>query len=297
MRTPTSLAALVLLSIAAAWPCSAQDLDIFELSDFVDPRLRGLEMDTELEMTEQGADYQFFRAIVGGVTNYTARTKPTGNDIGFVHLAGSYYSGLRQYNLKLTTLEVYNKDDRPRFRVAAQVAHYSFSMLEDEEEGAQEQYADRYLYGLSLEESEKCDDAGLCKRRLDSELGVMADSSLLPGNDTELIALIFALRDTAAEGFVIRGTIAMRLLDIEGKGRRARYSMAIEHSIERSRNSIHLGTTRLGIGWSWRVVNGMTLNAAWQPTYSPSDRGTRIRHEFGLFLDSTIYSRLVVRNR
>lgn len=295
-------------------PCAAQELDIFELNDFVDPRLRGVEME-DLKVTSPGTNYQFFRAIFGGIANYTTRTKPTHADVGFVHLAGSLYSGMNQFNVRVTTLQEQGTGSRPLVRITGQFARYSFSSLEDSRDhNKKEIIADRYLLTSSVEERDICESTPVnvkpsqtprqptehvtfgggagttCKRHIDSELAVQADSALGPIGSSDLMMYSLGLRNTFEDGFVYRGTIGMRLLQL-GSTQNG-FRVAWDHSLENGRGSFHIGATRLAFGYSHRIMKGVTLHGVWQPSYVPRQPGRRVNHEFGVFLDTKLFARI-----
>jgi hypothetical protein len=308
-----SLAALFFFVTCAALPCVAQELDIFELTDFVDPRLRGAEVE-DLKVTEPGANYRFVRAIAGGVANYTTRTTPTRGDVSFLHLAGSFYSGMNQLNLRLTATQ--NGDfNRPLMRVTTQYARYSFSEFKDENAKKTEVITDRYLFSGVAEEREVCgtiqrpptntlpirsarpqrDSTNVsyreCKRHIDTELAVQSDSSIFPGADTDFVGFLFGVRDTVEEGVVYRGTLAMRFLQRDFK--RSRFSFSLDHSLENGRGSFHFGATRASLGYSLSLMKRTWLHAVWQPSYVPREPGRRVNNEFGVFVDTTVLARVV----
>jgi hypothetical protein len=308
MRARFVVLAILITSITVT--CAAQELDLFELTDFVDPRLRGVETD-ELKVKSLGSGYQFIRAVSGYIANYTSRTDPTGSDIGFVHVAGNLYSGVNQYNVKFTAMDSQNSpsaSSRPRFRLTGQMARYSFSYLEDPEtKSKDDEIADRYLITFSAEERDVCGTvaslptdenlprpgATVCKRHLDSELGIQADSSIFPGADTDFVAFTFGVRNTAEDGFIYRGTIGFRFLQKDfSKGR---VSVSMDHSLERGNGSLHLGATRLGLGYSLSLGKRLSLNAVYQPSYVPKEPGSRINHEMALFIDTRLYARIIPR--
>jgi hypothetical protein len=97
------LAALLFLTVFAA-VAHAQEFDIFDSSDFLDPRIRGVEFvpDENGIMFKDTNRFILTRISFGGVSDYYWRTAPTGEDVLVTHLATSYYRGRHQINLKLT---------------------------------------------------------------------------------------------------------------------------------------------------------------------------------------------------
>lgn len=300
---------LLALFVAVVLPCAAQELDVFELSDFVDPRLRGVETE-DLKVKTFGADYRFLRAVTGYIANYTTRTDPTGQDVAFVHLAANVYSGVNQYNLKVTALEPSNSQSassRPLFRVTGQMARYSFSHLQNATTKENDEIADRYLVTVSVEERDACRTVGpsstnenfpqptsiVCDRHVDSEIGLQADSSIRPGGDTDFVGFTLGVRNTAEKGLVYRGTIGMRFIEHEIS--QMRLSIAMDHSLERGNGSLHVGATRLGIGYSIPLGKRLSLNAVYQPSYVPSEPGRSFNHEMAVFIDTTVLAQLLPR--
>lgn len=289
-------------------PCLAQELDIFELTDFVDPRLRGCETE-DLKVTNFGTNYQFVRAIFGGVTNYTTRTQVTNSDMGFVHLAGSFYAGMNQINLRVTTIQERNAGTRPLIRVTGQFARYSFSYLDDPETGKRDEIADRYLVTASAEEREICSSsptiatpgrashenvtfsAGTtCGRHVDSEVAIQSNSSITPRADSDFVAFTLGVHRTFEDGMVFRGTIGYRFFQHDFH--RNRFSVGFDHSLENGAGSWHIGATRLAIGYSHLIMKGVSIHGVWQPSYVPREPGHHVNQEFGIFFDTTLFARV-----
>ena len=123
----TALAVAVLLYAIAA---CAQELDVFDVNDFVDPRNLGA------TLTPNGAlACPCHRALVatmigGGVHDYVDVLRPTSADVLFAHVAASYYAGLWQVNLKTTGFEKTTAlSDRitgevPNRKYSLQLGHY-----------------------------------------------------------------------------------------------------------------------------------------------------------------------------
>ncbi len=298
--------AVLALAIASiALPCAAQELDVFELTDFVDPRLRGAEVE-ELKVISPGAGYQYIRAVSGYIANYTSRTDPTGGGVGFLHVAGNLYSGVNQFNVKLTALEPHDLRETGRralFRVTGQMARYSFSYLEDPKTKAKEEIADRFLLTLSAEERDICQPDSsssvegnlprpvVCKRHFDSELGIQSDSSIFPGKDSDFVGFTFGVRNTGEAGLIFRGTIGFRFLQQEVSV--GRMSVTMDHSLEHGYGSLHLGATRLGLGYSIPLGKRFSLNAVYQPSYVPREPGSRVNHEMAFFIDTRLLARIL----
>jgi hypothetical protein len=82
MRAARSL--LLLLSVSAAGALQAQQLDLFDPDDFVEPRLT------------RGRIVFMSRLVTGVSRGYLDQYRPLGQDLGFLHIANSlYWSGLQ----------------------------------------------------------------------------------------------------------------------------------------------------------------------------------------------------------
>src|SRR6476646_9304387 len=96
----TLFQAIALLYAAAA---AAQEFDIYDPNDFIDPRVRGVVFDTQRNgVVESGMDFTLMHIYAGSIYDYQWRTASTGADLKFLHLATTYYHGDKQFNLKLT---------------------------------------------------------------------------------------------------------------------------------------------------------------------------------------------------
>ena len=174
---------VVLLVTLLSAAVGAQELDIFEVSDFVDPRLRGAKFNDEgTAATEPGADYFIIRAVAGGAANYSWRTVPSDANVAFFHVSSSYYRGLNQLNLKLTRVQSASDSSLPHWRATAQLAHY---VLARNTRSAVSDVAGRYLVTTSIEENRLCRGIGRavnterCSRHFDTEIGLQVDSRFI----------------------------------------------------------------------------------------------------------------------
>jgi hypothetical protein len=111
----TSFALLLLLASALCASMQAQELDIYDIDDFVDPRQLGAVVGPYGRLTCPCDRFLVSRLMGGGVANYIDVFRPTAADATFIHLATSYYRGPWQANWKLTRLsrEDFLSDERP----------------------------------------------------------------------------------------------------------------------------------------------------------------------------------------
>jgi hypothetical protein len=103
MRVRLSLA--ILFVIAASANVHAQELDVYDVNDFVDPRALGAVTGPHGRLTCPCDSFLVSRLIAGGVSDYMDVFRPTDSDASFLHLATSYYRGPWQLNWKWTQLQ------------------------------------------------------------------------------------------------------------------------------------------------------------------------------------------------
>ena len=103
--------AFVLVLICAAFsgiPMLAQELDLYDINDFVDPRELGARAESRGRLLCPCDSFLVSRVVTGGATSYLDVFRPTNSDATFLHLATSYYRGAWQANWKHTQL---NRED------------------------------------------------------------------------------------------------------------------------------------------------------------------------------------------
>jgi hypothetical protein len=94
------LVALLLL----ARQSGAQELDIFDINDFVDPRALGANLDEKGQLACPCRRFLASRLLVGRVEHYADNSNPTRANVIFERIATSYYAGLWQFNLKVSRI-------------------------------------------------------------------------------------------------------------------------------------------------------------------------------------------------
>lgn len=296
---------LIFLFVATmAASAAAQELDVFEITDFMDPRLRGTVFDADgVHAKEQGADFRIIRFDAGGVHNYDWRTEPTDENVHFMHVVGSYYSGLRQVNVKFTTLQTSDRSTLPEFRLEGQVARYELATVLTAEHLIQK-IAGRWAFSTAIERTRLCIDSGevgnqtpsgiahrTCSLHYGGEATAQLDDEFpLPNGRTNAGSLILTVRSTAAEGHVLRATYVSRLADKAYD--RLRVGVAFDFSGERARAATHWGAVRLGLSGAVDLFAGVALNAVWTPTYNITERGRRVHNEVALFVDRKLYAKV-----
>lgn len=107
------------LTLLAAIPLCAQELDVLELDDFLNPR-------ELLSKDAPRGSYQFLasRVYVGAAERENFRGEFYKSRVHFGRLATAYYAGRWQLSAKLTDYDTRTHRDPPYFRSRAQVARY-----------------------------------------------------------------------------------------------------------------------------------------------------------------------------
>lgn len=109
----------VVFALLVAAPVGAQELDVLELDDYLDPR--------ELQSpTAKGGGYRFLasRVYVGAIERSNFRGDFFKSRVHFGRLATTYYAGRWQFSAKLTDYDTRTHREPPYFRSRAQVARY-----------------------------------------------------------------------------------------------------------------------------------------------------------------------------
>jgi hypothetical protein len=119
MKNRFALALVIAASLCAG--AQAQELDIYDLNDFVDPRMLGAVAAPHGQLNCPCDPFLVSRLMAGGVANYVDVLRVTDSGASFVHLATSYYRGPWQVNWKSTQLnrEDFGSEPTPRFSSSA----------------------------------------------------------------------------------------------------------------------------------------------------------------------------------
>ena len=111
--------------VVAAFLCAglqAQELDIYDLNDFVDPRLLGAVAAPRGQLKCPCDSLLVSRFIAGAAANYVDVFRVTDRGASFVHLATSYYRGPWQANWKVTQLNREDYGSAPTARFSSSAA-------------------------------------------------------------------------------------------------------------------------------------------------------------------------------
>ena len=149
----------LLLFLFAGAAAQAQELDVFDPNDFIDPRERGAVFRPGgLGVTDPGAPFSLVRLYGGRVTDYQYRNASTDADLSFVHATASRYWGDHQLNLKLTSFHADDDAQLPTLRGTVQFGRYFGQYFRLRREGIdaakeEQRIAARVLFTWSTERS------------------------------------------------------------------------------------------------------------------------------------------------
>jgi len=134
IRTLAAVFALLLVV-----PALAQEMTIFDVNDFVDPRVLGTAAASNGNFKCPCVQFLIARAIGGWDHDFLNVTMPTNVDVGFAHLATSFYRGSWQVNAKATVLrdvhrsDVFSRGTVPQQTFTLQLGHYREVSLDEDE--------------------------------------------------------------------------------------------------------------------------------------------------------------------
>lgn len=294
MRAP-----LAILALLCAFPAAAQELDIFDPTDFIDPRERGTVFrEGRFGVEEAGKPFSLVRVYGGRVGDYQWRTTATDADVGFVHVASSFYRGARQLNVKLTSFRADEEARIPAYRGTVQLGRYFVTGpvgLPDMPDDAR--ISGRVLVTWSVEENPYRNDAGTIRRdRLNHDFGLQADVRLpmpkLAGADHLDGSFIWMRRRIDEATFVDRVSYLYRFRQRLRSNGRLRLNAALGGGAERAA-SWHCCVARAVVTASFTIPRVDTgINVAFAPTFSPASDGRRTHYEVAVYLDRTVLARL-----
>lgn len=303
--TARRLAAAVVLFGAAT--LRAQEFDIFEANDFVDPRERGAVFSAEQRfgVTDPGQPFTVMRVFTGRIVNdYQWRNVPTGAESNFVHLATTFYRGDKQFTAKLTSF--YGDDDAqlPSYRGTLQFGQYFVTAAvktreeepqpdvidaeaEDDSSEDDVRAAGRYLLTAGLEHN-PFDDGPLVLY----EYGIESTGYVRKGNTAVSGSLVWTHRIVSEEKSIDRVSYYYRFGDRTYLNGRFRGSASAGIGGERN-DGWHWGAMRVVLTGSVEIPLLRTgLNVAYAPTFVPGRATRNTYHEVAVFLDTTALRRL-----
>lgn len=294
----TLLVSAVILCAAAA---AAQEFDIYDPNDFIDPRVRGVVFDRgRFGILENGTDFTLMRVYAGSIFDYQWRATSTGADVKFLHLATAFYRGDTQFNLKLTGFDPHGTASIPTSRATLQGGKY-FVTGRNPEGGPDRRIAGRILLTWSVERNSQESEPGV--DRLHHEFGVESDVRLpLPFAKLDSVdgSIIWMRRRIAERQYVDRVSYLYRLRERHRSNGRLQLNAGVGFGADH------------GDGWHCCLARGVFtatfivprinvgVNAAFAPTYgTAAGGGRRMRREVAVYLDRTLIAHVadVVRPR
>lgn len=283
MRT----AIFILLFVAVA--ANAQEFDVFDPNDFIDPRERGAVFKAGgFGTTAPGDEFTLLRAYAGRVSDYQWRNTPTNAELSFLHLTSNVYRGDKQLNLKLTVLDGNTEARVPAYRGRIQFGQY-FVTASRKKDGSESdlRMSGRWLVTASAEEN-------TLQARNDSrflyEFGVELDGYVRYRRANIVGSVVWMRRKVAENQVIDRLTYVYRFP--EGSIRNVRLNTSLGVGGERS-TGWHWGATRALLVATYDLdVLHSSINLAYGPTYVPGDRLRNVYHEVAFYVDSTLLARL-----
>jgi hypothetical protein len=316
-----ALATLVFL-LSCAGTAAAQELDVFDLNDFVAPASLGATFDLHGRLTDRGDDFRVVRITTGAVSGYAWQNTPARDHVGFLHLAASEYRGAFQSNVKLTLFNTEHSSDLPRWRAATQFAYY---MLHQANTAAKatgvERIAGRLMITVAAEENPlRGVVSGGHPGHFNTDLAVELDTAMsIFGGRNASGSLVWVSRSTTATVIeqqqpyqgpccvsgpllpfqpTISVTRAQRIqratyyYRLEDKLLASRYRIGASVGVGGEKSDRWRGATRVGLHGSAAIGGAGSVNVTWTPTFIPSAAGKRITQEVAIFLNRTLYARL-----
>lgn len=294
------VAAFVVTLIAAA--AHAQEFDIFDANDFLDPRERGAVFQKDsLGLAEPGEPFTIMRVFVGRIVNdYQWRNVPTGAESNFVHLATSFYRGDQQFTAKLTTFFGEDGAELPSYRGTLQFGQYFVTTPgrtkpaepgppRDGEPIVQDdpRAAGRYLLTAAMEHN-PFDDG----RKFLYEYGIESTAYMRKGKRVVSGSLVWTHRIVSNTTSIDRISYYYRLGDRTYLNGRFRGNAYLGVGGERN-DGWHWGVTRAVFTGTIEIPALRTgLNIAYAPTFVPGRETRKTYHEVAVFLDTTALRRL-----
>lgn len=291
-------AAAVLLLCAAAG--RAQEFEIFDPNDFIDPRERGAVFaPTGMSILSPGSPFSIVRVYGGRVTNYQWRDTPTSAEVTFAHVVWNRYRDNRQFNLKLTTYDVERGTRLPWYRGTIQVARY-FALPTDRGmkvgAGDSVRAAGRILFTGSLEQN-PLRGTSVRSRVVDHSFGAELDGFLRTTKFSTSGSLVWTRRIVDNGSYADRVVYYYRGPQITQLDDRLRFSADLacggDHTDRWRWGAVRLiATTSIDLPTAAGKRLG-TVNLAYGPSYFPGSPTGRTHRELAIYLDRTIMAHLL----
>ena len=288
--------AILLLCAAAA---GAQEFEIFDPNDFLDPRERGAVFaPTGMKLLSSGTPFSVVRVYGGIVSNYQWRDTPSGADLSFAHLVWNRYRDNWQFNMKLTTYDVEAGAHLPWYRGTIQFGRY-FALPTNRgmSVGAHDEVraAGRILVTGSLEQN-PLRATDVRARVVDHEFGVELDGYLRTAKFATAGSVVWTRRIVDDGSYADRVVYFYRGPELTQFGNRLRFAANVacggEHTDRWRWGSVRMiATTSVDLPTAGGKRLG-TLNVAYGPSYLPGSPTQRTQRELAIYFDRTIMARL-----
>ena len=291
-----AIAAAIVLCAGASL---AQEFEIFDPNDFIDPRERGAVFaPTGMSLLAPGSPFSAVRVYGGRVSNYQWRDTPTGADVSFAHIVWNRYRDNRQFNLKLTTYDVESGTRLPWYRGTIQFARY-FALPTNRglSVGANDpvRAAGRILFTGSLEQN-PLRATNVRARVVDHEFGIEVDAFLRTSKFSTTGSAVWTRR------IIDNGSYADRLIyfyrgpEISKLDNRLRFAANLacggEHTDRWRWGAVRLiATTSVDLPTPRGRRLG-TVNLAYGPSYLPGSPTHRTQRELAIYIDRTVMAHL-----
>jgi hypothetical protein len=294
-------AAIAILFFALCATVRAQELDIFDPTDYIDPRERGgVFREGKIGLSDPGPPFAVIRAYAGRVNDYQWHDTVTDADLWFAHVASSFYRGDKQLTVKFTAFHADQDANVPAYRGTVQLGQYFLTRrLPIDDAPGDPRISGRVLVTWSAEENPFRDERS--RGRLNHDFGAQADLRLpLPiriGTADHIDGSIVWMRRRLGDGDYVD---------------RISYLYRFRQRL-RSNGRLHLNA-HLGLGTqrdeTWRCCLARAvftatfviprldtgINVAFAPTWSRgiADRDVHkgMHNELAIYLDRTVLARL-----
>jgi hypothetical protein len=279
MRTAFFILASLLAATAAA-----QEIDVFDPTDFVDPRIRdAIFQEDGFGVRQKGMDFALVRISAGRVFDYQWRNASTKANPYFANLTSSFYRGDKQLNLKIAKFSADSETGIPTLRTTLQAGQYFL----------RGDIACRVLATWALERN-PYDGSGATRRQsFNHEFGLQTDIQLrlpkpIKGLDHIDGSLIWMRRHINEDTYVDRISYLYRFRERQKSNGRLQLNASLGFGAEHAN------------GWQCCLARGVFtatymiprvnigVNAAFAPSFAPAGGGRRSHRELALYLDGTI---------
>ena len=272
----------------------AQELDVYDLNDFIDPRQRGAMFDESGSLNSPGDTFTLVRAMLGTVADYTTHTGPTSEQTRFIYLTSAHYWGSHQANLKVTRLSADTNAVIPGYRASLEYGHYfSISRMPAVNDAGVKELVwvpERFLL-RAMTEQVRAGGGSREYGRYNRELTMGLDAALPFGKKSQAIGTwTLTYRDEPGEHPIFRWTYLSRFPPFHVG--QVRTEIDFGYGWEKT-ESLHWAPTRIVVLSSLDVHSlGGSLNVAWVPTYAPASAERRFFQEVSIFVDFRLFARL-----